>query len=127
MELLEELGVSFVCVDEPAGFPSSMPPVVAVTSDLAVVRFHGRNAATWNIRGARASWERFDWLYSAHELAEWIGSLAGLADEADEVYALFNTNKGAQAPQGAAILRGLLDDAGLAAAGAEEPAPATLF
>jgi uncharacterized protein YecE (DUF72 family) len=46
-ELLESLGVTFVCVDEPAGFPSSVPPVVAATADLAVVRFHGRNEETW--------------------------------------------------------------------------------
>jgi uncharacterized protein YecE (DUF72 family) len=128
LAFLRRHGLAFVSVDSPElNAPNVMPRLAAATGPVAVVRFHGRNAATWNIRGARASWERFDWLYSAHELAEWIGSLAGLADEADEVYALFNTNKGAQAPQGASILRGLLDDAGLAAAGAEEPAPATLF
>ena len=34
----------FVMVDEPQGFKSSVPPIVAVTSpELAVVRFHGRN------------------------------------------------------------------------------------
>ncbi len=43
LSFLEDLGASFVCVDEPAGFPSSMPPVVAATAPLAVVRFHGRS------------------------------------------------------------------------------------
>ena len=41
--------------------------------------------------------------------------------------AIFNVNRGAQAPRGAALLRGLLDDAGLPATGAAEPEPATLF
>src|SRR5256885_11988953 len=46
-EFLESQDLAYVCVDEPQGFDSSLPPVVAVTADLAVVRFHGRNAETW--------------------------------------------------------------------------------
>jgi len=41
---LEDLDLAFVCVDEPQGYDSSMPPVVAATSDLAIVRFHGASA-----------------------------------------------------------------------------------
>jgi uncharacterized protein YecE (DUF72 family) len=37
-------GLSYVCVDA-AGFSSSIPPVLAATSDLAVMRFHGHNNA----------------------------------------------------------------------------------
>ena len=57
-------------VDEPQGFKSSVPPVVtAVTSpDLALVRFHGRNAATWEAKGITPA-ERFRYLYSRDELA----------------------------------------------------------
>ena len=38
-----------------------------------VIRFHGRNAQTWNIRGGSAA-DRFDWMYSDEELAEWVGA-----------------------------------------------------
>ncbi len=89
-ELLEELGVSFVCVDEPAGFPSSMPPVVAVTSDLAVVRFHGRNTATWEDPEIQTAAERFRYRYDTDELREWLPRLHELAASAREVHVLMN-------------------------------------
>jgi uncharacterized protein YecE (DUF72 family) len=83
---------------------------------------------TWNIK-ADKSWKRFDWMYSAEELAEWVEPLARLAAEADEVYALFNNNRDDFAPRSAALLRGLLDEAGVPAAGGVEPPPVapTLF
>ncbi len=90
LELLEQLGVSFVCVDEPAGHPSSMPPVVAVTSDLAVVRFHGRNTSTWDDPEITTPAERFGYRYSAGELLEWVPRIRELAASAGEVHVLMN-------------------------------------
>ena len=90
LELLEELGVSFVCVDEPAGFPSSMPPVVAVTSDLAVVRFHGRNTATWEDPEIQTAAERFRYRYTSDELREWVPRIREMAASAREVHVLMN-------------------------------------
>jgi len=87
------------------------------------VRFHGRNRGTWNIRGARSSAERFDWMYSADELAEWVEPLSRLAGEAEEVYAMFNNNRNDYAPRSAKELRRLLDEAGVAATGGLEPPP----
>ena len=83
---------------------------------------------TWNIK-AEKSWQRFDWMYSAEELAEWVEKLARLAEQAEEVYALFNNNRDDFAPRSAAILRDLLDRAGVAAIGGIEPPPLapTLF
>ena len=83
---------------------------------------------TWNIKSEK-SWQRFDWMYSAEELQEWVEPLGRLSDEADEVYALFNNNRDDFAPRSAAILRGLLDEAGIPAAGGVEPPPErpTLF
>ncbi len=51
-------------------------------------------------------------MYSAEELAEWVDDLGRLADQADEVYALFNNNRDDFAPRSAIIFRGLLDEAG---------------
>ena len=89
LELLEEVGLSFVCVDEPAGFPSSMPPVVAVTAPLAVVRFHGRNTATWETPTPTAA-ERFHYLYAEDELREWLPRIGELVASAPEVHLLMN-------------------------------------
>jgi len=78
-----------VCVDEPQGFPSSVPPLAEVTAPLAVVRFHGRNAATWEAKGITVA-ERFNYLYSPEELQEWVPRIGRLAQEAEEVHVLFN-------------------------------------
>ena len=80
-------------VDAPLTRATNVAPrVAAATHAVSVVRFHGRNAQTWNIRGGSAA-DRFDWMYSAEELAEWVGPIQGLAEQADEVYALFNNNE----------------------------------
>ena len=126
---LERNELAYVSVDAPRTRASNvLPPVAAATHPVAYVRFHGRNAKTWNIR-AEKSWQRFDWMYSEDELAEWVPKLAHLAAEADDVYALFNNNRDDFAPRSAVILRGLLDGAGVHAAGGIEPPPErpTLF
>src|SRR5438270_9063600 len=86
-EFLEEQGLAYVCVDEPQGFDSSLPPVVAATSDLAVVRFHGRNAETWNKQVPSAAY-RFRYRYSPEELQEWVPGIEQLASSAGEAHVL---------------------------------------
>ncbi len=121
LSFLERHGLSYVSVDAPRTRASNvMPPVAAATHRVAYVRFHGRNAKTWNIRGGTSAM-RFDWDYAPAELAEWVEPLQRLSSMTDEVYGLFNNNNQDQAPRAAAILRGLLDEAGVAATGALEP------
>jgi uncharacterized protein YecE (DUF72 family) len=87
---LAERNIPFVMVDEPQGFKSSVPPEVLVTSsDLALVRFHGRNAETWEAKGITPA-ERFRYLYSRDELAEWVPRIREVAQEAKEVHLMFN-------------------------------------
>jgi uncharacterized protein YecE (DUF72 family) len=122
LSFLERHGLSYVSVDSPRTRASNvLPRVAAATHPVAYVRFHGRNWKTWNIRGARTSAERFDHMYSAEELAEWVEPLAGLANDAEEVYAMMNNNRADYAPRSGRILRDLLDEHGIAATGALEP------
>jgi uncharacterized protein YecE (DUF72 family) len=122
---LERNGLAVVSVDAPPTRASNvLPTFAAATHSVAYVRFHGRNVKTWNIKSEK-SWERFDWMYSAEELAGWVDDLGRLADEADEVYAMFNNNRDDFAPRSATILRGLLDEAGIPASGGVEPPPLT--
>jgi len=87
---LAERNIPFVMVDEPQGFKSSVPPEALVTSsDLALVRFHGRNADTWEKKGITPA-ERFRYLYSRDELAEWVPRIKEAASEAREVHLMFN-------------------------------------
>lgn len=130
LSFLEAHGLAYVSVDSPLTRASNVSPrVAAATHRVAYVRFHGRNARTWNVRGARSAAERFDWLYEGEELAEWVEPLRRLTDEAAEVYALFNNNRDDFAPRSAMVLRGLLDRAAVPATGGVEPPPLapTLF
>jgi uncharacterized protein YecE (DUF72 family) len=111
---LEARAMSYVTVDAPKLDAGNVPlTVVAVTGPIAYVRFHGRNAATWNSRGGSAA-ERFDYLYGEEELREWVEPLRELAERSQEAYAFFNnnnqTNGVAQAPAGAELLRRLLEE-----------------
>jgi uncharacterized protein YecE (DUF72 family) len=129
LAFLERIGAGYVVVDAPRSETAKnlVPTVVATTSPIAYVRFHGRNLATWNKRGGSAA-ERFDYLYSDDELEEWVSPLRELAGQAKQAYAFFNNNASsedpdnplrrvAQAATNARQLRRLLDVYRIAASG----------
>jgi len=89
LELLEHHHIAYVCVDEPQGFDTSVPPVLAATTDLAVVRLHGHNQENWERKGITTA-ERFRYLYSHEELQGWAPRIQGLAAEARETHVVFN-------------------------------------
>ena len=62
----------------PQGYPSSIPPVLAATSDLAVVRMHG-HSDKWD---SKDIYERFGYRYTEQELDGWAARIRGLADSA---------------------------------------------
>ena len=91
---LRDSAEAYVMVDEPQLGSGSVPPVVAVTDPaLAVVRFHGRNRRTWYVRDAVSSADRFDYLYTPAELAEWVPRVHEVAQEAAQVHLLTNNNR----------------------------------
>ena len=99
LRFLEEHEMTYVVVDAPhTGGKNVLPTVVAATNDTAYVRFHGRNAQTWNKRTGSAA-ERFDYLYSEDELREWVPRLHELAGETQTVYAMFNNNGRSTMPE----------------------------
>ena len=119
LAFLEDLGATHVIVDAPRieGARNVAPTVLALTSPTLYVRFHGRNASTWNKRGGSAS-ERFDYLYSDDELREWVQPLRELSQQAGQAFAFFNNNSSspdgrggrvAQAAANATALRKLLE------------------
>ena len=123
LAFLESLGATNVIVDAPKTEAKNLvPTVVALTSPTCYVRFHGRNASTWNVRGKSAA-ERFNYLYSEDELREWADPLGMLAEEAEQAFAFFNNNGrsqrpdgsgwSAQAPENAHMLREVLKEAGV--------------
>lgn len=108
MLFLEEHRLPFVMVDEPQGMESSVPPVVAVTSpDLAIVRFHGRRAETWETPNVSVT-ERFRYLYDHDELAEWVPKIEEAAATTRRVQAVFNNCYGNYGTTNALELAGML-------------------
>jgi uncharacterized protein YecE (DUF72 family) len=109
LELLNSLGLSYVCVDEPRlDGPMVLPPLAAATSDVAYVRFHGRNSATWNARVSSAA-ERFKYFYSGEELNEWVEPVRTLQSETETTYLMFNNCYADYAPRNARQMMSLLD------------------
>jgi uncharacterized protein YecE (DUF72 family) len=89
LDFLRRNNLPFVCVDEPQGFKSSVPPVAETTSDIGLVRFHGRNSEMWERKGITTA-ERFNYLYSEDELKPWAGKISEMAKETKEMHVLFN-------------------------------------
>jgi uncharacterized protein YecE (DUF72 family) len=104
-----ELGLVHTVVDSPQGFANCVPCVWDVTNPrLAILRLHGRNKETWNKKGLAASSARFDYQYSADELAAMLPEIAHLAAQARRVHVVFNTNNEDQGQVGARMLGALL-------------------
>ena len=102
---LREHDLPFVCVDMPQGHKSSVPPVLAATADLAVVRFHG-HSDKWTSKDIH---EKFGYDYSKRELRDWAPKLRELAGDAEQTHVLMNNCYRDYAQRNAATLAGLLD------------------
>lgn len=106
LEFLCRHELAYVVVDMPQGYPSSVPPVVAATAELAVVRFHGRSAR-WDSRDVH---ERFGYHYSEQELAAWVPGLRELSEQAGTTHVLMNNCYSDYAQTNAADLIRLLGE-----------------
>jgi uncharacterized protein YecE (DUF72 family) len=84
IELFEEHDMALVAVDAP-----TLPPVVAATGALGVIRLHGRDHPPWGPRPHRATW-RVPYRYGPDELAEWVPRIRDLAASTDAVHVLLN-------------------------------------
>jgi uncharacterized protein YecE (DUF72 family) len=104
LDFLRRHQLPYVCVDMPQGHRSSIPPVVAATAELAVVRFHG-HSEHWTSNDIH---EKFGYLYSEQELAEWAPKLRSLGDSASRTHVLMNNCYSDYAQRNAEQLIGLL-------------------
>lgn len=106
LDFMREHNLPFVCVDMPQGHKTSVPPIVAATSDLAVVRFHG-HSDKWTSTDIH---EKFGYRYSAKELEEWAPKMAELAAQTDRTQIYFNNCYRDYAQTNASTLIDLLQD-----------------
>ena len=102
------LGVVHTIVDGPQGFPNSVPDIWEATHPrLALLRLHGRNHETWNIK-SNASSSRFNYWYSKEEMAALVPQVRQVASLADSLHVVFNTNYQDQGQVNAKLLMDLL-------------------
>lgn len=128
-EALSGARLAYCAVDEPQVGSGSVPPVVLITDPtFSMVRFHGRNRATWYGKGLTSSRQRYDYLYSLDELKPWAERIQRIADRltGSEVHVIANNNASNYGIVNALDLQGLL---GLPVGGGQnlpEPVLATI-
>ncbi|HKU68933.1 MAG TPA: DUF72 domain-containing protein [Candidatus Baltobacteraceae bacterium] len=103
-ELLCELGVGWCNVDMPS-YETLMRPSTEVTGKVGYVRFHGRNASKWWTGDNRT---RYEYDYSAQELAPWTNRVAEIDEQAETTYAFFNNHARGNAARNAELFSELL-------------------
>lgn len=91
---LRQRNVGFCCVDEPQ-LPNLIPPIAEASSNIAYVRFHGRNKEKW--WNHKHAYERYDYSYSEEELEEWVPRIRHLAQQAENTFVFANNHWQGQA------------------------------
>jgi len=104
MDFLKSENLGFVCVDEP-DINGLIKKVVASTSGISYVRFHGRNKENW-YKGEGS--ERYNYLYNMEELIEWVPSIKSLEKNARITVVSFNNHPIGRAVENAKMLANLL-------------------
>jgi uncharacterized protein YecE (DUF72 family) len=99
-------GIGFVNIDQPR-FARSLGPSAAATAPVGYVRLHGRNADDWFRADAGVN-ERYDYLYTADELAPWAERTRAVAAVAPETYVVTNNHYRGQAVTNAVMLEAML-------------------
>jgi uncharacterized protein YecE (DUF72 family) len=106
---LEEHQLAYVCVDSPQGVDTSVPPLAVATTDLAVVRLHGRDLAAWE-RGVDDPLARMRYEYRRGDLEPWVPRLEKLASGGRAVHAIVTTSPPDSAARSASLLAKVLTE-----------------
>jgi uncharacterized protein YecE (DUF72 family) len=92
LELLHSSGVSFCNIDQPI-IGRSLGPSAQATSAVGYVRLHGRRYDTWFSDDATIpTHERYNYLYSAEELAPWVARVRKVMERARETFVVANNH-----------------------------------
>jgi uncharacterized protein YecE (DUF72 family) len=92
LELLRTSGVSFCNIDQPI-IGRSLGPSAQATAAVGYVRLHGRRYDTWFSDDATIpAHERYNYLYSAEELAPWVMRVRKVTERARETFVITNNH-----------------------------------
>ena len=110
LAFLRSLDAAHTVVDGPQGFSNSVPALwEATTPRHALLRLHGRNTLTWNVKGQTSASDRFNYDYPESELEELVPKIERLALTAMQTHVIFNNNMEDQGQRNARTLSRLLD------------------
>ncbi len=92
LALLREHGAGFCNIDQPI-IGRSLAPSAQATSPVGYVRLHGRRYDTWfSDDTAIPAHERYNYLYSAEELAPWITRVRKVSEHARDTFVVTNNH-----------------------------------
>jgi uncharacterized protein YecE (DUF72 family) len=92
LELLRTSGVSFCNIDQPI-IGRSLKPSAEATAAVGYVRLHGRRYDTWFSDDAKIpAHERYNYLYSAEELAPWVSRVRKVGEAARNTFVITNNH-----------------------------------
>ena len=92
LELLRSSGASFCNIDQPV-IGRSLGPSAQLTSPVGYVRLHGRRYDTWFTDDATIpAHERYNYLYSAEELAPWVARINKVSEQARNTFVVTNNH-----------------------------------
>ncbi len=118
LQLLRGLRIGFCNIDQPS-VGATLGPTAHVTSPVAYIRLHGRNAAQWFQRPDGGGAARYDYLYGMDELRPWAERATSLDAQAEETFIIANNHYRGKGPANSLMLKRVLS-------GARVKAPATL-
>ncbi len=98
---------AFCNIDQPLFDGSIAPSAVATDPDIAYVRLHGRNRADWFREGAGRD-DRYNYLYAADELEDWVTRIKELGKKSGKVYVVTNNHYRGQAMANALQIRNMI-------------------
>lgn len=100
--------VGFCNIDQPV-IGASIKPSNYVTSQIGYVRLHGRNYKDWFRKEAGRD-DRYNYLYSVVELADWIKRLKEMQKKARQIYVIANNHYRGQAAANALQLKSMFHE-----------------
>lgn len=106
LDLIRDLG-NFTNIDQPT-LRDCLGPTTHVFGNAAYVRLHGRNAHNW-FADDQPAFERYNYLYTNAEIAEWVQRLNAMADHAHDVYVFANNHYKGQGPANALEIKSIVE------------------
>jgi uncharacterized protein YecE (DUF72 family) len=92
LELLRTSGASFCNIDQPI-IGRSLGPSAQTTAAVGYVRLHGRRYDSWFSDDAKIpAHERYNYLYSAEELAPWVTRVRKVTEQALHTFVITNNH-----------------------------------